>query len=182
MIRAKALPAIIVSLVYLSLMVPCVQASPTFGPQKYIRTTGKPDVYASSFNSTGGAARLIVLNGESNGQNRLSSALISINGAAVFAPGDFNQNVYRLEKAINLLSLNTIRVELQSSPKSYLTLSIEPQQAPPAPPAIDTTTFPAGPVSMPYSQTLTASGGTQPYTWRVSSGTLPEGLSLARKV
>jgi large repetitive protein len=34
-------------------------------------------------------------------------------------------------------------------------------------------------MSIPYSQTLTATGGTGPYTWSLVSGTLPAGLSLS---
>jgi hypothetical protein len=34
-------------------------------------------------------------------------------------------------------------------------------------------------VNSPYNQTITASGGTGPYTFTVSSGTLPQGLTLA---
>ncbi len=40
-------------------------------------------------------------------------------------------------------------------------------------------TLPAGTVGVAYSQTLTASGGTTPLTWTVTSGTLPAGLSLS---
>jgi hypothetical protein len=42
---------------------------------------------------------------------------------------------------------------------------------------IDTTSLPGGTVGVPYSQTLTASGGTSPYTWSLASGTLPAGLT-----
>lgn len=51
----------------------------------------------------------------------------------------------------------------------------------PQPPAlsITTSTLPNGQVSTPYSATLVATGGTAPYTWSVSSGTLPAGLTLA---
>jgi large repetitive protein len=38
--------------------------------------------------------------------------------------------------------------------------------------------LPGGSAGSAYSQTLAASGGTPPYTWSVSSGTLPSGLSL----
>jgi Putative Ig domain len=44
------------------------------------------------------------------------------------------------------------------------------------------TTFPAPPtafVGTPYSVTLTATGGTTPYTWSVNAGTLPAGLTLS---
>jgi len=48
---------------------------------------------------------------------------------------------------------------------------------PPAP-TIGPTTLPNGNVGSPYSQTLTVSGGLGPFTWIVSSGTLPAGLVL----
>jgi large repetitive protein len=44
------------------------------------------------------------------------------------------------------------------------------------------TTFsapPAAAVNAPYSVTLTATGGTTPYTWSVNAGTLPPGLTLS---
>ncbi len=40
-------------------------------------------------------------------------------------------------------------------------------------------TLPNGVVNTPYSQTLTASGGTAPYAFTVSAGTLPSGLTLS---
>ena len=46
-------------------------------------------------------------------------------------------------------------------------------------PAITTTTLPNGEMNVAYSQTLGATGGTIPYTWSVSGGALPPGLTLA---
>jgi hypothetical protein len=46
-------------------------------------------------------------------------------------------------------------------------------------PTISTDSLPAGAVDMAYNQTLAATGGTTPYTWSVSSGTPPAGLSLS---
>jgi hypothetical protein len=43
---------------------------------------------------------------------------------------------------------------------------------------ITTTSLPAGTVGQVYGQTVTATGGTTPYTWSVSAGTLPAGLTL----
>jgi hypothetical protein len=40
------------------------------------------------------------------------------------------------------------------------------------------TPLPAGTVAAPYAQTLTATGGKQPYTWALIQGTLPAPLSL----
>jgi uncharacterized protein YhjY with autotransporter beta-barrel domain len=39
-------------------------------------------------------------------------------------------------------------------------------------------TLPGGTVNTPYSQTITASGGTSSYTYAVTSGTLPTGITL----
>ena len=41
-------------------------------------------------------------------------------------------------------------------------------------------TLGAGRVGKSYSKTLTASGGTEPYTWTISDGSLPVGLKLGR--
>ena len=43
---------------------------------------------------------------------------------------------------------------------------------------ITTQSLPAVQAGVPYSQTLTVTGGTAPYTWSVKNGTLPTGLSL----
>ncbi len=47
-----------------------------------------------------------------------------------------------------------------------------------APIAITTTDLPDGVVGVPYSETLTATGGTPPYTWAVIGGALPPPLGL----
>ena len=48
------------------------------------------------------------------------------------------------------------------------------------PPVITTTSpLPSARVGIPYAQTLTASGGTEPYSWSIAVGSLPDGLALA---
>lgn len=49
----------------------------------------------------------------------------------------------------------------------------------PADLAVTTSTLPAGEVSLAYSQTLVASGGTAPKTWAVTAGSLPASLTLS---
>jgi hypothetical protein len=44
--------------------------------------------------------------------------------------------------------------------------------------SITSTALPAGVTGVAYSQTLTAAGGSPPYTWSVTAGSLPNGLTL----
>ena len=44
--------------------------------------------------------------------------------------------------------------------------------------AVSTATLPSGTIGVPYDQILTVAGGTAPFTWTVSSGALPAGLTL----
>src|SRR5215468_1199694 len=48
----------------------------------------------------------------------------------------------------------------------------------PGPLTITTAALPAATSGVAYSATLTATGGTPPYTWSIASGTLPAGLTL----
>src|ERR1051325_5922406 len=72
----------------------------------------------------------------------------------------------------------TVTVADTATPKQMASqpLAITINPAPPV--AITTTSLAAGTVGVAYSQTLTATGGTGSYTWSVSTGTLPAGLTL----
>jgi hypothetical protein len=48
-----------------------------------------------------------------------------------------------------------------------------------ASPSIGTVSLPNGTVGVSYSQTLSVTGGTSPYTWSIATGSLPSGLSLS---
>jgi hypothetical protein len=61
----------------------------------------------------------------------------------------------------------------QGSISGNTTLTVQPP-----PLAITTTLLPGGTVGVAYSATLSASGGTPPYTWSLASGSLPVGLTL----
>ena len=50
---------------------------------------------------------------------------------------------------------------------------------PPPPPTIVTSSLAGGSVQQPYSQTLQVSGGTPALVWTLTSGALPQGLSLS---
>ena len=71
----------------------------------------------------------------------------------------------------------TFQVSDASSPvqtvSTMLTLKVAA-----GPLAVTTHALPNGQVNSPYEATLTAAGGTAPYSWALTSGTLPAGLSL----
>ncbi len=56
---------------------------------------------------------------------------------------------------------------------SSLTLNVSPSLA------VATTSLPNGTVGASYSATLQAAGGTPPYSWTLTSGSLPSGLTLS---
>jgi hypothetical protein len=71
---------------------------------------------------------------------------------------------------------------VQTSPPHQLSIAIAP--ASPPPPAILTVVnaqeLPSGTVGTAYSDTLAAVGGSGQYTWTLTGGSLPAGLSLAK--
>ena len=73
----------------------------------------------------------------------------------------------------------SVQVTGSNSLSSTATFSLTVNPVP-TPPTI-TTSSPLlkGTVGVAYNQTLKASGGTLPYTWSISSGSLPAGLSLS---
>ena len=84
-----------------------------FGPEQYIRTKGKPDVYTDSFQARSGMAKIFVTNGDEYGKNRISSAVITLNGTKIFSPRDFNRHVSNLSADIHLETENTLKVKLK---------------------------------------------------------------------
>ncbi len=72
----------------------------------------------------------------------------------------------------------TARVADSATQNDTQALSLEVDPAPVPPPTITTTNLPDGTVGTTYGQTLAAVDGTPPYTWSVSGGTVPPGLTL----
>jgi hypothetical protein len=76
-------------------------------------------------------------------------------------------------------TLGTVSFTVQATDAKSLTgtrqLSIDIRGAV----SITPPTLPGGQVGSPYTATVTATGGTLPYTWSISSGSLPAGLTIA---
>ena len=71
---------------------------------------------------------------------------------------------------------STFQVKIKNSigqvTSTTATLTVDPLLS------VATTSLPGGTIGKSYSTTLQASSGTKPYSWSLSSGTLPAGLSL----
>jgi len=104
---------------------------------------------------------------ETEGVTSASAAAVLTEGAwndgilAEYACGDYN--------------------DLPSWLSSYISLiaGISPSSPVISSPSITTTSLANGTVGTAYSQTLAATGGVAPYTWEITSGTLPAGLSFS---
>lgn len=99
-----------------------------FGPEIFMRKTGKPVVETASFTvkNTDTTYTLCIYNGGTSSEyKRVSSAVVTLNGSTIFGTDDFNQQVSVLKKEVDVLTSNELQVELRSSPGSALTVVIE---------------------------------------------------------
>ena len=94
-----------------------------FGPQRYTRTTGKPDVFEETIEVRirRAAHVLRVQNGEPDGRKRVSSARVGLNGQAVVRPSDLNSHVPGFHREVTLTPTTELRVTLASAPGSLAT-------------------------------------------------------------
>ncbi len=98
-----------------------------FGPVDFVRGTAKPVVEVKEFSALGFLPpfTLHMRNGDENGNSRVSSAEVWLNGNLLFGESDFSQMVSGHDVAVSLDSLNTLKVKLNSGPGSKLTIWIE---------------------------------------------------------
>src|SRR5579859_6356189 len=88
-----------------------------FGPKQYLRISGPPNDYVDTVTVPAWTASpfdLHIQNGQANGCNRVSAAWININGVQVAGPSDFNQQVFVLDRSVNLTPTTTLEVKLAS--------------------------------------------------------------------
>jgi hypothetical protein len=102
------------------------QTTTVFGPSQYVRTAGPPQTFPETFEHCGtGDCQIVVINGNADGTNRISSASISLNGIQIIGPSDFNQQVATIVKPVTLAEENQLVIRLTSNPRGFLTVSVE---------------------------------------------------------
>ena len=100
--------------------------TPVFGPKRYTRATGAPQTFTDTFSHCGTQqCQIVVVNGNADGTNRVSSASISLNGVQIVGPSAFNQRVVTITKPVVLADHNVITTTLASKPGSFLTIHVE---------------------------------------------------------
>lgn len=120
------LKAIFVSLICFGGALPAnAQTPPVFGPDVFTRHSGAPETVTRSFavQDPTAAYTLVIQNGD-GGTERVSSAIVTLNGTEVGAPNEFTQNTARIIKSVTLNQTNTLTVELRGKPGGSITVSI----------------------------------------------------------
>lgn len=101
-------------------------AQTVFGPETFTRTTGQPQAITRSFSlPTPAAAYTLIIENGSATSDRVSSAIVGMNGVIIAGSDDFNHNTNQIVKSVLLGQTNTLSIELRSKPGSSITVSIE---------------------------------------------------------
>lgn len=69
--------------------------------------------------------KLKIVNGDRDGNNRVTSAKVEINGVAIVSPSEVNQGVETLTRTIQLQKQNTIKATVDGPAKSHLYVVVE---------------------------------------------------------
>lgn len=95
-----------------------------FGPRVYTRGHGCPVFVLDGFAGPdlAGDAYLCITNGTPDGENRVTSAQVALNGEMVARPNDFSGQVESIEKGIELRDVNVVGVELRGAPGSQFSM------------------------------------------------------------
>jgi hypothetical protein len=98
-----------------------------FGPETFVREQGGPDTFFRTFTLCRweGTFTLHVVNGDLDGENRVSSATIKVNGLEVVKQSDLSPKVAGLDiQLTGMLETNSIDIRMTSNPGSKLTLEV----------------------------------------------------------
>ncbi|HEX2240881.1 MAG TPA: hypothetical protein VHJ82_07065, partial [Actinomycetota bacterium] len=97
-----------------------------FGPERFVRVNGRPATATRVISTRGFTTPFLlrVRNGNPDGQHRVSSATIRVDGVEIFSPNDFNQQFAGGEREIHPGSTVTLDVRLAAAPGGVLTIEL----------------------------------------------------------
>jgi Putative Ig domain len=99
----------------------------------------------------------------------------SVSGGGTLSAQNTSSATYQAPASVTTAITATVTATSITDTTKTATLQIKVSP----PPTFSITSLPAATAGISYSQTLTVSGGTSPYTWAITSGTLPAGLSFS---
>jgi hypothetical protein len=103
------------------------------GPEKFVRASGATTLYSRTFtvpSYVAGPYQLHIDNGNPSGTNRVaiedavSSGRVALNGVEVVSSNEFSRTTATIDKTVTLAAGNTLEIQLNSAPDSYITLTI----------------------------------------------------------
>jgi len=166
-------------------------SSGTYSFKVIVNDSPLPDQGAQSFvlqvsNSGGGGIKVSVspasVTLSSGGTQQFTASVIGTPNTGVTwsaSAGTINANGLYTAPAVQATTNATVTATSTANPSEWATaaVTINPSQGQFL--QITTSSLPQGQQGQTYSATFTATGGTQPYSWSVTSGNLPPGLALS---
>jgi len=98
-----------------------------FGPETYIRDESAPVDVTRTFTvrNPNTTYTLHIDNGGANHQaNKVSSAIITVNGVQIVGANDLNQNTLTVDKPVTLAASNSMEIQLRAQPLGTISLQI----------------------------------------------------------
>jgi hypothetical protein len=96
--------------------------------ETFYRQTAAPVTETRTFQvqNPGSGFLLTIINGNREGENRVSSGTIKLNGVVVLTPNDLNQQVRTVVRQVTVLASNVLEAELAGKPTGQVLITIEP--------------------------------------------------------
>jgi len=96
--------------------------------ETFYRRTTAPVTETRTFQvqTPGSGFILTIINGNREGDNRVSSGRIKLNGVVVLTPNDLNQQVRTVVRQVAVLADNVLEVELAGKPTGQVLITVEP--------------------------------------------------------
>jgi hypothetical protein len=152
-------------------------AGGTTDPQTF--TINNPVPAVTSLSPASGTAGALAFNLTVNGSGFVSSSVVRWNGSDRTTTFSSSVKLTAAISAADIASVGTAQVTVfNPAPAGGISLATPFNISVSSPLSVDTSLLPATIGGRDYNFMLAVSGGSAPYTWSISSGALPGGLSI----